>query len=180
VQTSFWTKTLSDPDTDMVRNTTEAMAGIIGGANALYVLPHDIGGGNPSPLSKRMARNVSNILKEESYLDKVLDPVAGTFYIENLIISIFQKVKESLNNIERKGGWWPCYESGFIQKEVKALRNLKMECVSEGKRTKTGVNKYTIRKETTNQKRTVIEEEDWALLPCRESMLAENLETQNP
>jgi methylmalonyl-CoA mutase len=96
VQTSYWTKTMIDIDTDMVRNTTEAMAAIIGGANALYVIPHDIAVGIPGQMSKRMARNVSNILKEESYLDKVLDPVAGSYFIENMIAVLFQKVKDSI------------------------------------------------------------------------------------
>lgn len=175
VETSFWTKTTSDPDTDMIRNTTESMAGIIGGANALYVLPHDIATEVPGALSERLARNVSNILKEESYLDKILDPVAGSYFIENLIVAIFQKVKESLSHVEEMGGWWICYESGFIQKEVKTLRKKKMEDVLEGRRSKIGVNKYTIRKEIMNPKSNAEEEEDWALFPCRESMLAENL-----
>jgi methylmalonyl-CoA mutase len=66
-ETSFWSKTMRDANTNMVRNTTEAMAAILGGVNALYVLPHDVITGNSGSLSKRMARNVSNILKEESY-----------------------------------------------------------------------------------------------------------------
>jgi methylmalonyl-CoA mutase len=151
------------------------MAGIIGGANALYVLPHDIATEIPGTLSERLARNVSNILKEESYLDKILDPVAGSYFIENLIVAIFQKVKESLSHVEELGGWWTCYESGFIQKEVKTLRKKKMEDVLEGRRSKIGVNKYTIRKEIMNPKSNAGEEEDWALFPCRESMFAENL-----
>lgn len=175
VETSFWTKTASDPDTDMIRNTTEAMAGIIGGANALYVLPHDIATEIPGTLSERLARNVSIILKEESYLDRILDPVAGSYFIENLIVEIFQKVKESLSHLEELGGWWTCYESGYVQNEVKALRKIKMEDVLEGKKSKIGVNKYAVRKEIMNLKSKAGEEEVWALSPCRESSMAENL-----
>jgi methylmalonyl-CoA mutase len=180
VQTSYWTKTMLDADTDMVRNTTEAMAAIIGGANALYVLPHEIAVGRPGQLSKRMARNVSNILKEESYLDKVLDPVAGSYFLENMISVLFQKVKNSMEEIEKMGGWWPCYESGFIQKEVKTFRNKKMEDILEGKKSKIGVNKYTMKKNIPSQKYGSKKEEEWALLPCRESMLSEKTETPTP
>lgn len=180
VQTSYWTKNISDADTDMVRNTTEAMSAIIGGVNALYVLPHDIAVGRPGQLSKRMARNVSNIMKEESYLDKVLDPVAGSYFIENMIAVLFQKVKDSMEEIEKLGGWWPCYESGFIQKEVKTFRDKKMEDILEGNKPKIGVNKYTIKKKNPDQKSGSKKEEVWELLPCRESMLSENKETQTP
>lgn len=173
VETSFWTKTLSDPDTDMIRNTTEAMAGIIGGANALYVLPHDIATGVSDPWSKRLARNVSTILKEESYQDRILDPVAGSYFIENMITAIFQKVKENMEEVEEMGGWWACYETLFIQKEVKTMRERKMVEILEKKRSKIGVNKFTTQKDIIDQKSK--EEEVWTIFPCRESMLAENL-----
>ena len=180
VQTSFWTKTMWDTETNMVRNTTEAMTGILGGANALYVLPHDIPSGYSGLLSQRMARNVSNILKEESYFDKILDPVSGSYFIENMILAIFQKVKEYMETIEGKGGWWTCYESCFIQNEVRTRRNIKMKQVLEGEKTKIGVNKYIFKKENFPKPNAFPVEESWQLLPFRESMSVENLETLNP
>ncbi|MCH6198764.1 methylmalonyl-CoA mutase family protein [Aquiflexum sp. LQ15W] len=180
VETSFWSKTMKDADTNMLRNTTEAMAGILGGANALYVLPHDVVSGNPGSSSKRMARNVSNILKEESYLDKVVDPTAGSYFIESIIYSIFQNVKEAIQQIEEKGGWWTCYDSGFVQNEVKARRNDKMRKVLEKEKTKIGINKYINPKDVFSSVVFVFEEQEWALLPCFESMLVEKFQMTNP
>ncbi|MCL6259486.1 methylmalonyl-CoA mutase family protein [Aquiflexum sp. TKW24L] len=179
-QTSLWTKTKLDIETNMVRNTTEAMAAILGGANAMYVLPHDIASGNSTSLANRMARNVSNILKEESYLDKILDPVAGTYYVENLIVEILQKVKTFMESIENNGGWWSCFESEFIQNSVKASRNRKMEEILEKKRTKIGVNKYLSQKKSIFNSGEFPMEESWQLLPFRDSMSVENQKSQNP
>jgi methylmalonyl-CoA mutase len=126
-----------------------------------------------------MARNVSNILKEESYLDKILDPVAGTYYVENLIVEILQKVKTSMESIESKGGWWYCYESGYIQNQVKSSRARKLEEILQKKRTKIGVNKYLDQKGRDGIEGALPNEETWELLPCRESMSVENQKDQN-
>jgi methylmalonyl-CoA mutase len=178
-QTSFWTKSKMDIETNMVRNTTEAMAAILGGANALFVLPHDYISGIPTSLSNRMARNVSNILKEESYLDKVLDPVAGTYYVENMIAEISQKVKTTMETIESKGGWWSCYESAYIQNQVKTTRERKWQEILDNKRAKIGVNKYLSQKGNDANLEDFPKEENWQLLPFRESMSVENKKSPN-
>ncbi|MGK7388767.1 MAG: methylmalonyl-CoA mutase family protein [Candidatus Cyclobacteriaceae bacterium M2_1C_046] len=69
------------PHENMLKSTTAAMAAIIGGCNAVYVQPENI----ESPMQRRVARNVSLILKEESHLSKNLDPVAGSYFLESLI-----------------------------------------------------------------------------------------------
>ena len=68
------------PHGNMINSPTAAMSAILGGCNSLTVKPED----NSSKLHNRIARNVSNILKEESYLDKVADPVAGSYYVTSL------------------------------------------------------------------------------------------------
>ncbi|MFT5616969.1 MAG: methylmalonyl-CoA mutase [Arenicella sp.] len=74
----------SNPETNMISNTTQAMSGILGGCDSLSVTPHNTGVAKISDFSQRIARNVSNLLREESYFDKVADPVAGSYYIETL------------------------------------------------------------------------------------------------
>ncbi len=74
----------SNPETNMISNTTQAMSAILGGCDSLSVTPHNAGVGEISDFSQRIARNVSNLLREESYFDKVADPVAGSYYIETL------------------------------------------------------------------------------------------------
>jgi methylmalonyl-CoA mutase len=68
---------------NMLSNTTQAMSAILGGCQYLSIRPHDALSG-PTPFSKRIARNVSNLLRDETYLDKVADPAAGSYYLEHL------------------------------------------------------------------------------------------------
>lgn len=75
----------------MLSNTTQAMSAIIGGANVVTVLPHTFQTEKDSRFSLRIARNVSTILKEEGYLDKVADPSAGSYYIETLTAKLAEK-----------------------------------------------------------------------------------------
>lgn len=79
-------------NTNMIRAATQAMAAIIGGAQELYVLPSNVGAGeSPTPFTRRIARNVQHLLRQESYLDKVQDPAAGSFYIEKLTEELAKK-----------------------------------------------------------------------------------------
>ncbi len=78
----------------MLSNTIQAMSAIIGGANVLTVLPHTFKTEKNSRFALRIARNVSTILKEESYLDKVADPSAGSYYIDTLTAKLAEKAWE--------------------------------------------------------------------------------------
>jgi methylmalonyl-CoA mutase len=99
---SLWTKTIYDPYVNMLRNTTEAMAAIIGGCNALTIVAYDDIFAKPTPFSKRISRNVSNMMKEESYFDKVADPSAGSYYIENITDQMVKKAWELFTESKRK------------------------------------------------------------------------------
>ena len=79
-------------NTNMIRAATQAMSAIIGGARELYVLPSNAGAGeSPTPFTRRIARNVQHLLRQESYLDKVQDPAAGSFYVEKLTEELAEK-----------------------------------------------------------------------------------------
>jgi methylmalonyl-CoA mutase len=174
VGTSNWTKSTWDVNTNLLRNTSEGMAAIFGGCNALAVGTHDFSG---AEFSTRMARNVSNILKEESFLDKVVDPAAGSYYLEVLVSEILEKAKSKLIDIEKIGGWWQAFESGQMQNEIRGAREKSMVAVLVGKSPKIGTNKFA-----PNESRPHValpEEEFWQLLPWRETLLFEH-QNQNP
>lgn len=77
---------------NMISNSTQAMSAILGGCQSLSILSHDLNqNAKNESFSLRIARNVSTILREESYFDKITDPVAGSYYIENLIDSFAEK-----------------------------------------------------------------------------------------
>ena len=137
--TSRWSKSVSEPHNNLLRNTTEAMSAVIGGCNTLFVAPHDQYSEKDEVFSKRMARNVSNILKEESYFDKAIDPAAGSYYIENLIHSLYEQALELLETVETEGGWWKLYINHQIQMEVKAVRNKKFNQLIQGEIKKVGL-----------------------------------------
>lgn len=136
--TSRWSKSLDDPYNNLLRNTTEAMSAIIGGCNVLFVTPHDRNPNAPEVFSKRMARNISTILKEESYFDKATDPAAGSYYIENLVQSLYERSLRLLEEVESEGGWAKLYANHQIQGEVKAMRSLKFLQLIQGEIEKIG------------------------------------------
>lgn len=174
-ETSSWSKSPFDVNTNMLRNTTEAMSAILGGTSALLVRPHDEVNGQENSFSKRMARNISNIIREESYLDKVIDPVAGSYYLESLTFEILKMVKMKLEEIEVKGGWSEMYLSNSIQQEVKAIRKSRQESILEGTKVKIGSNKYRLKEEeSTTFASEVSADQDWMLLASRETFLLES------
>jgi methylmalonyl-CoA mutase len=120
-ETSRYNKTVYDPHVNMLRTQTEAMSAALGGAHSITVLPFNAIYEEPSNLSERVARNQQILLKEESYLDKVSDPAAGSYYIENLTASIVEQVWKLFLTIQEKGGFIAAFRQGFIQKEIKDM-----------------------------------------------------------
>ncbi len=102
-KTSLRTQT-EDEHTNMIRSTTEAMSAILGGADLLTVQPADSVYGEPTDFTRRVARNLQHILKQESYLNQVADPAAGSYYIETLSRKLAKKAWEKFQKIEQAGG----------------------------------------------------------------------------
>ena len=162
-ETSQWTKTAIDPYNNIIRNTSEAMSAILGGCNTLQVYPHDSVHHRPDTFSKRMARNISSILKEESYFDKVVDPSAGSYYLESLINNLYQESIKQLKETEALGGWWASYQKHILQESIRQVRKTKHDDLSTRKTILVGVNQYV----NTGDKSTVEvqhpEEEEYQL-----------------
>jgi methylmalonyl-CoA mutase len=116
--TSEWNKTIHDPYVNLLRTQTESMSAILGGADSLTVEPFDKTFRQPDEFSERIARNQQLILKEESYFDKVADPAAGSYYIENLTYLIADNTWKLFLEIEDRGGFLSSLKSGLIQKKL--------------------------------------------------------------
>jgi methylmalonyl-CoA mutase len=114
-ETSLWNKTIYDPYTNILRTTTEAMSAILGGTNSLTVNPFDCIYRKPTEFSERIARNIQHIIKEESYFDKVVDPPAGSYYIENLTDLIAERAWHIFTDIEKSGGYTEAVKKGHVQ-----------------------------------------------------------------
>ncbi|KEO74801.1 methylmalonyl-CoA mutase family protein [Anditalea andensis] len=164
-ETSMWSKSALDPYNNIIRNTSEAMAAIIGGCNTLLVHPHDSAYHQPDTFSKRMARNVSSILKEESYFDKVIDPSAGSYYVSSLINNLYQDALQLLKDTETLGGWWAAYQKHILQETIRQVRKTKHGYLSTRKIIQVGVNQYVNASEDTALEFIMPKEEEYQLYP---------------
>ncbi len=139
---SSWQETTLDPHVNMLRVTTEAMAAIMAGCNALTVTPYDNAFQQSGEFSERIARNVSTILKEEAYLDKAIDPAAGSYYLETLTQELASLSWELFQEVEAKGGFEAAYESGFILGSITEVSRKKFRNIATGREVLVGTNKF--------------------------------------
>ncbi|HRY99665.1 MAG TPA: methylmalonyl-CoA mutase family protein [Bacteroidales bacterium] len=140
--TSSWNKTLYDPYVNMLRTTTEAMAAIIGGMDSLTVGAYDGTAGDPSEFGERIARNQQLLLKEESYLDKVADPAAGSYYIENLTDSLAREAWKLFQEVEAEGGFLQAVRNGSIQRAIASSASARDMALATRKSILVGTNQY--------------------------------------
>lgn len=138
----YWNKTLSDLNNNMLRNTTEAMAAIIGGCDSIQITPHDDTQKSTKASSRRIARNISSMLKDEAYLDKVVDPVAGSYYVENLTHELVKGAWALFKEVENQGGFMNSFKTNKIQEAIAATRTKKFSQIASRRSVIVGVNQY--------------------------------------
>lgn len=140
--TCHWVTNIFDPFVNMLRNTTSAMAGILGGAQALHIAPHSAAYEKPTDFAKRIARNISLILRDESYLDKVADPMAGSYYLESLTDELSQKAWGKFLDWENAGGFEAVVQSQALQKAITKDREQQHQDIVNRKEIFVGTNQY--------------------------------------
>lgn len=150
--TTEWNKTIYDPYVNMLRATTESMSATLGGADSLEVTPFDLPFSDVSEFSSRIARNTQIILKEEAYFGKVVDPAAGSYYIENLTDKIADQAWALFLEIEDKGGYSEAFKAGFIQEKVKQTVDQRLKFIALRKEVLLGTNQYPNFKEEVKEK----------------------------
>ena len=112
-------RTHRDPAVNILRNTASTFGGIVGGAAAIELSPHE----KNNPHGRRLARNTQLILREEAQLDRVADPAGGSYAIEELTEQIAQKAWAHLQQIEANGGLLRALESGWIAAALQPYRD---------------------------------------------------------
>jgi methylmalonyl-CoA mutase len=147
VQTALWNKPSADAYNNIIRTTIEAMAAVAGGCDALTIAPYTVAFQKNSAFARRIARNISTILKEESYFDKVLNIASGAYYIEHLTHTFAQEAWQLFQTIERQGGIMQAFQSGFMNDSIKKVRLQREADLKSGKQVLVGVNKYKIQDE---------------------------------
>ena len=140
--TSQWNQTVYDAYVNMLRDTTETMSAAIAGVDSIEVLPFDHAFRAPGEFSNRIARNVQSILKEESHFNKIVDPAAGSYYVEELTQSIIDAAWKLFKEVEEKGGYTEAFKAGFVQEQVKAVSDKKDKLLAQRRETLLGSNQY--------------------------------------
>lgn len=141
-RTSMWNATMFDPNVNMLRATTEAMSAVIGGVDALTVVPYDAVFRTPDEFSYRIARNTQLILKSESALQRLIDPAAGSYYIESTTDTMASKALEAVKAMEAKGGIIAALVDGSLQKEIADVQAKKEKAIIARREVLLGTNQY--------------------------------------
>lgn len=142
VTTCDFNKTAFDPNVNMLRVTTEAMASVLGGADMLTVKAFDNLYKQENTLSDRIARNLQIILKEEAYFEKIVDPSAGSYYIESLTDQLANQAWTLFQKVETEGGYVTALKTGLIQKEVAEMASNRVKAIATRREIVLGTNQY--------------------------------------
>ncbi|MDR2825084.1 MAG: methylmalonyl-CoA mutase small subunit [Prevotellaceae bacterium] len=151
-ETSYFNFTIFDANVNMLRTQTEAMSAALGGVDSLTVLPYDCAYKQSDDFSERIARNQQLLLKEESHFDKVADPAAGSYYVENLTNELAKQAWTLFLETEEHGGFFKTVESGRVQTAVNQSADARRKAVSSRREVLLGTNQYPNFTETTNGK----------------------------
>ena len=140
--TSRFNQTLYDAHVNLLRSQTESMSAALAGVDSITVTPFDAPFKTPDEFSERIARNQQHLLKEESHLDKVIDPAGGSYYVETLTVAIAKEAWKLFLDVEEKGGFLACCNDGEVQKAVRESAEKRHTDVAKRKEILLGTNQY--------------------------------------
>ncbi len=118
--TSTYNQTVFDSYVNLLRSQTEAMSAALAGVHSMVVTPFDAPYEKPTDFSERIARNQQLIIKEESHFDRIVDPGAGSYYIEHLTDALAQEAWKLFLKVEDEGGFLAAVKAGTIQEDINA------------------------------------------------------------
>lgn len=146
-KTVDYNKSIIDPYVNMLRTTTESFSAVVGGSDAITTNPFDLLYKQPDNFSNRIARNTQIILRDESHLDQVIDPAAGSFFVEKLTNDVCEASWSLFKQIQDLGGMLEAIKSGFVQSEVKKVAEARKLDYAKRKSVLVGTNMYVNPKE---------------------------------
>lgn len=150
--TSRFNQTIYDAHVNLLRSQTETMSAALAGVDSITTTPFDVPYKKPDAFSERIARNQQFLLKEESHLDKVIDPAGGSYYIETLTVSLAKEAWKLFLEVEENGGFLACINNGTIQKAVNETAAKRHVDVARRKEILLGTNQYPNINETAAAK----------------------------
>ncbi|MFT5174351.1 MAG: methylmalonyl-CoA mutase [Gammaproteobacteria bacterium] len=141
-QTSGVSLTSQDPYNNVIRTTVEAMAAVLGGTQSLHTNAFDEALALPTEASARIARNTQHILREESGVTHVVDPLAGSYYLESLTDSLITAARKIIDEVEELGGMTQAVESGMPKLRIEESSARRQARIDKGEEVIVGVNRY--------------------------------------
>ncbi len=143
-QTSGWSLTAQDPYNNIIRTTLECLTSALGGTQSLHTNSFDEAVGLPTDFSARIARNTQIIVQEESQICRVVDPLAGSYYLEALTDGIVREAGKIIAEVEEMGGMAKAIETGMPKLRIEESAARRQAWIDQGKDVIVGVNKYQI------------------------------------
>ena len=141
-QTSGASLQEQDPYNNIVRTTIEALAAALGGTQSLHTNSFDEAIALPTPTSSRIARNTQLILQHEAGITDTVDPLAGSYYVENLTNELIEKANALIEKVEEMGGMTKAVQSGFPKAEIEKVAAQRQAHIDSTSQVIVGVNKY--------------------------------------
>jgi methylmalonyl-CoA mutase len=146
-QTSGWSLTEQDPFNNVTRTCVEALAAALGHTQSLHTNALDEAIALPTDFSARIARNTQIYLQEETNICKVVDPWAGSYYVESLTHELAHKAWKLIEEVESLGGMAKAIETGIPKMRIEEASARRQARIDAGKDTIVGVNKFRLEKE---------------------------------
>ncbi len=143
-QTSGVSLTAKDPYNNIIRTTVEAMAAVLGGTQSLHTNSFDEALALPTDFSARIARNTQLVLQEETGISKVVDPLAGSYYLERLTHDIAAEARKLIDEVEALGGMTKAVESGMPKLRIEEAAAQRQARIDRGDEVIVGVNRYQL------------------------------------
>lgn len=146
-QTAGTALTAEQPLNNIIRVTIQALAAVIGGTQSLHTNSYDEALSLPSEGAVEIALRTQQIIAEESGIADVIDPLGGSYYLEELTNSFVQKSREYLDRIDQLGGMVEAIKSGYVQKEIQESAYQQQKEIDQKEKIVVGINKYRSQKE---------------------------------
>ena len=146
-QTSGVSLTSKDPYNNVMRTTIEAMSAVLGGTQSLHTNALDEALALPTEFSARIARNTQLVIQEETGITNVIDPLAGSYYVETLTDQLVQEARVLIDEVEALGGMTKAVESGMPKLRIEQAAALRQARIDRGEEVIVGVNKYQLAEE---------------------------------
>ena len=153
--TSEYNQTLFDSYVNLLRSQTEAMSAALAGVHSMVVTPFDVTYEAPTDFSERIARNQQLLLKEECHFNTVVDPGAGSYYVEHLTDSLAVEGWKIFLKVEEEGGFLAAVKAGTIQDDINATNVKRHGDAAKRKEFLLGTNQFPNFTEKSEGKRAV-------------------------